>query len=195
MHATSTPDDKARVGDAFPTLKLAASSGREVRVPDPAGDYIHLQLRRFAGCPICNLHLRSIVTRHDEIRSHGIREVVVFHSTAAELAKHEAELPFPLVADPERRLYQRLGVERGLRSMTSIRTQRAAFAGLTAALGKRSTKRGAFGPLKPTGGRLGLPAEFLVAPNGRIAALKYGQHAYDQWTVDELLGHARSVPE
>jgi hypothetical protein len=29
-----------------------------------------------------------------------MREVVVFHSTAAELPKHEAELPFPLVADP-----------------------------------------------------------------------------------------------
>src|ERR671925_169731 len=105
-------DDKTRVGDAFPTLELAASSGQPVTIPDPDGDYVHLQLRRFAGCPICNLHLRSIVTRHDEIRSHGIREVVVFHATAAELAKHEAELPFPLIADPERALYRRLGVER-----------------------------------------------------------------------------------
>jgi peroxiredoxin len=112
MHATSGTDDTARVGDAFPTLELAAASGQLVTVPDPAGDYVHLQLRRFAGCPICNLHLRSIVIRHDEIRSRGIREVVVFHSTAAELAKHEAELPFPLIADPERVLYRRLGVER-----------------------------------------------------------------------------------
>jgi hypothetical protein len=94
MPTTSGPNDKARVGDAFPTLELAATSGQQVTVPDLAGDYVHLQLRRFAGCPICNLHLRSIVTRHDEIRSHGIREVVVFHSTAAELTKHEAELPF-----------------------------------------------------------------------------------------------------
>jgi len=53
--------------------------------------------------------------------------------------------------------------------------------------------RGALGPVKPTGGRLGLPADFLIAPDGRIAALKYGQHAYDQWTVDELLDHARPV--
>ena len=86
MHATSSTDDKARVGDAFPTLELAAASGQLVTVPDPAGDYVHLQLRRFAGCPICNLHLRSIVTRHNEIRSAGIREVVVFHSTAADTA-------------------------------------------------------------------------------------------------------------
>src|SRR5438067_4679328 len=189
MHATSGTGDKTRAGDAFPTLELTATSGQLVTIPDPAGNFVHLQLRRFAGCPICNLHLRSIVTRHDEIRSHGIQEVVVFHSTAAELAKHEAELPFPLIADPERELYQRLGVERRLSSLLRLRALRAAFAGETAVFGKRSTKRGALGPVKPTGGRLGLPADFLIAPDGRISALKYGQHAYDQWTVEELLDH------
>ena len=194
MEATSRKDDKAHVGDAFPTLELAAPSGQRVTIPNPDGDYVHLQLRRFAGCPICNLHLRSIVTRHDEIRSHGIREVVVFHSTAAELTKFEAELPFPLIADPERELYRRLGVERGPSSLVSMRALRAAIAGEAAALRHQSTMRGALGPVKPTGGRLGLPADFLIAPDGRIAALKYGQHAYDQWTVDELLDHARPVP-
>jgi peroxiredoxin len=194
MHATSGTGGKARAGDAFPALELAATSGQLVTVPDPAGDHVHLQLRRFAGCPICNLHLRSIVARHDEIRSAGIREVVVFHSTAAELAKHEAELPFPLIADPERALYRRLGVQRRPGSLLSPRALGAAIAGEAAALTNHSTKRGALGPVKPTGGRLGLPAEFLIAPDGRITALNYGRHAYDQWTVDELLDHAHPVP-
>jgi peroxiredoxin len=193
MHATTDTDHKARAGDAFPTLELVATSGQLVTIPDPAGDYVHLQLRRFAGCPICNLHLRSVVARHYEIRSSGVREVVVFHSTAAELAKHEAELPFLLIADPERVLYRRLGVERRPSSLLSPRALAAAIAGEAAALGSHSTKRGALGPVKPTGGRLGLPAEFLIAPDGRITALKYGRHAYDQWTVDELLDHARPV--
>ena len=184
---------KARVGDVFPTLELTAISGQLVTVPDSAGDVVHLQLRRFAGCPICNLHLRSIVARHDEIRSRGIHEVVVFHSTAAELAKHEAELPFPLIADPERELYERLGVERRVSSLLRLRALRAAFAGEAAVFGKRSTKRGALGPVRPTGGRLGLPADFLIAADRRITAVKYGRHAYDQWTVDELLDHARSA--
>jgi peroxiredoxin len=189
MHATSSTHGQARAGDAFPTLELAATSGQLVTVPDPAGDYVHLQLRRFAGCPICNLHLRSIVTRHGEIRAAGIREVVVFHSTAAELAKHEAELPFPLIADPERVLYRRLGVERRPGSLLSPRALGAAIAGEAAALSNHSTKRGALGPVKPTGGRLGLPADFLIAADGRITAVSYGRHAYDQWTVDELLDH------
>ena len=194
MHTSSGTNDKARVGDAFPTLDLAATSSQRVTIPDPGADYVHLQLRRFAGCPICNLHLRSIVARHDEIRSHGIREVVVFHSTAAELNKFEADLPFPLIADPERELYRRLGVERGPSSLASMRALRAAIAGEAAALKRQSTVRGVLGPVKPTGGRLGLPADFLIAPDGRIAALRYGQHAYDQWTIDELLDHARRVP-
>lgn len=193
VHAGPRRSDSTRVGDVFPPLELADISGQMVRVPDPAGEYVHLQLRRFAGCPICNLHLRSIVARHDEIRAGGIREVVVFHSTAAELAKHEAELPFPLIADPERVLYRRFGVERRLRSLLNLRALRAASAGLAVALGRHSTKRGALGPVLPRGGRLGLPADLLIAPDGRIAALKYGRHAYDQWTVDELLDVTRAA--
>jgi peroxiredoxin len=193
MHATSGTNDKARVGDTFPTLELVTTSGQRVTVPDAEGDYVHLQLRRFAGCPICNLHLHSIVMRHDEIRSRGIRELVVFHSTAAELTKYEAELPFPLIADPERELYRRLGAEHGPRSLLRGRALRAMIAGQTAAFMKRSAMRGPLAPLTPTGGLLGLPADFLIAPDGRLVARKYGKHAYDQWTVDELLGYAEPV--
>jgi hypothetical protein len=43
-----------------------------------------------------------------------------------------------------------------------------------------------------TGGRLGLPADFLVAADGRIRARNYGVHADDQWSVEELLALARA---
>ncbi|MGC1212561.1 MAG: hypothetical protein WA890_14980 [Micromonospora sp.] len=39
----------------------------------------------------------------------------------------------------------------------------------------------------PHGGRFGLPADLLIAPDGRVVAAKYGEHVYDQWSVDELL--------
>jgi hypothetical protein len=45
--------------------------------------------------------------------------------------------------------------------------------------------------LAPTNGNLGLPADLLIAGDGRVVAVKYGTHAYDQWSVDELLGAAR----
>jgi hypothetical protein len=47
-------------------------------------------------------------------------------------------------------------------------------------------------PLNPQGGRFGLPADFLIASDGRVLACKYGAHVYDQWSVDELLALAGS---
>jgi hypothetical protein len=181
---------RIRPGAVLRLGTLAAVSGRPVAVPD-AG-LVHLQLRRFAGCPVCNLHLRSFARRHGDILAAGIREVVVFHSPASELLPHAADLPFDAVADPEKRLYQELGAEVGARALLDPRAWLPiAWAVLTAA--RAFVREGR--PLPATrqpGGRLGLPADFLIAGDGRVLACKYGEHAYDQWSVDELLALAAS---
>ncbi|MFF5225631.1 peroxiredoxin-like family protein [Dactylosporangium sp. NPDC000521] len=171
------------------TRRLQVVVGEPVAVPDPTL-LVHLQFRRFAGCPVCNLHLRSIVRRHDEITASGVREVVVFHSSAAELRPHVAGLPFAVVPDPQKRLYREFGVESSRRALLNPRvwpTILRAVARSTWAL-----LRGRERPpsLIPTGGRFGLPADFLIAPDGTVLASKYGDHAYDQWSVDELLALA-----
>ncbi|SFQ04599.1 Peroxiredoxin [Amycolatopsis arida] len=168
-----------------PARELVTVTGERIRVPDP-GLLVHLQFRRFAGCPICNLHLRSVVRRHDEIIAAGIREVVFFHSPAEELRDHD--LPFAVVADPGRRLYREFGVESSRRALLHPRTWGAI------ARGAALTLAGRFRPpaARQEGGRLGLPADFLIDPGGRVLAAKYGEHAYDQWSVDELLAHART---
>jgi hypothetical protein len=38
-----------------------------------------------------------------------------------------------------------------------------------------------------------LPADFLIAGDGRIIACKYGEHADDQWSVNELLSLVHSL--
>jgi peroxiredoxin len=179
-------------GSRFPARELLAISGERVRIPD--GDaLVHLQLRRFAGCPICNLHLRSIVRRHAEIEKAGIREVVVFHSPAEELVSHASDLPFAVVADPDKRLYQELGVESSPRALLSPRAWLPVLRAV--ALGTADILRGRARPpsLRPHGGRLGLPGDFLIASDGRVLACKYGEHADDQWSVDELLREAQGA--
>jgi hypothetical protein len=166
--------------------ELLSVTGERLKVPDPE-HLVHLQFRRFAGCPICNLHLQSIVRRHDEISGAGIREVVFFHSSADELREHTAELPFATVADPDKRYYREFGVESSPRAILDPRAWGAI------ARGGATTLRGRW--RRPTvhqdGGHLGLPADFLIDTRGRVIAAKYGEHAYDQWSVDELLAHAR----
>ncbi|MGT2529690.1 peroxiredoxin-like family protein [Streptomyces nojiriensis] len=112
---------KLSVGSVVPSRTLTAvADGASVAVPDPdagADRLIHLQFRRFAGCPVCHLHLRSVVRRHAEIEEAGIREVVVFHSTAEELREHVTGFPFAVIADPDKRLYIEYGVESSYRSL------------------------------------------------------------------------------
>lgn len=38
-----------------------------------------------------------------------------------------------------------------------------------------------------------VPSDFLIAPDGRLVDRRYGLHAYDRWTVDELLDRARAA--
>lgn len=171
-----------------PPYQFLSVTGEHIPVPDPHG-LVHLQFRRFAGCPICNLHLRSFVARHAEISAAGVREVVFFHSPAAELAEHTSDLPFATVADPEKEIYRQFGVESGPRALLDPRSWPAIVRG--GLLTMRGRFRAPAG--RQANGRLGLPADFLIAPDGVVVAAKYGAHADDQWSVDDLLLRAAAA--
>lgn len=81
-------------GDVVAPRELAAFDGRTVRVPEP-GRIVHLQFRRFAGRPVCKLHLRSIAARIADLDAAGIREIAVFHSSAKALREHGIDLLSP----------------------------------------------------------------------------------------------------
>jgi peroxiredoxin len=187
-----TRGGRLEVGAGVTARELNTVAGESVRVPDPAR-LVHLQFRRFAGCPICDFHLRSFVRRQPELAAANVREVVLFHSSAEELRKYVADLPFALVADPHKRTYADFGVVAARRALSDPRVWLSIlFSVLFVSYrimfhGKRPP------PLVPSNGRFGLPADFLIAPDGRVLASKYGEHADDQWSVDELLTRARDA--
>jgi AhpC/TSA antioxidant enzyme len=184
--ADITVSHRLKTGSAIKELRLESIHSTEIHIPDPART-IHLQFRRFAGCPICDLHLHSVAQRHRELTDTSVREVVVFHSTADELLPFCGTMPFETVADPRKLLYAHFGVESGLRALASPRVWIPIVLGVLRSLRETMLQRAPLPTLNPHGGRLGLPAEFLIAPSGVILACKYGSHAYDQWSVDEIL--------
>lgn len=180
------PRTRPAPGDLVPSRALTPVTGPALTLPDPART-THVQFRRFAGCPVCNLHLRSVAQRHDEIERAGIREVVFFHSPAEQLREHVAHLPFAVVADPDKVLYAEFGVESHRRALLDPRGWPAIAGGVLRDAWELLRGRGRLPAGTQPGGRLGLPADFLITPGGRVAAVKYGEHIYDQWSVDELL--------
>ncbi|MGH3520930.1 MAG: peroxiredoxin-like family protein [Micromonosporaceae bacterium] len=172
---------RIRAGVVLTPRELNAVSGA-VPVPYPERT-VHLQFRRYANCPICSLHLRSFAARHEQISAAGVHEVVVFHSTAEDIAKYKAGLPFDVVPDPKRTLYIDFGVERSVRAVLHPSSWLATLRGWSPPLGVRAG----------VGGHLGLPADFLIGPDGRVLAAKYGTHANDQWSVDDVLTLVRAT--
>jgi peroxiredoxin len=179
---------KIEVGDVVSARELSDIHDQPVRIPDPER-LVHLQFRRYAGCPICNLHMRSISRRHDEIVAAGVWEVVLFHSSAEAMREFQPDLPFTTIADPDKELYREFGVEASLRALLNPRAWSAGARGMKGHPLMRGPWRARARRIAAGLGekRLGLPADFLVGADGRVLAAKYGRHADDQWSVEELL--------
>jgi peroxiredoxin len=167
-------------GDHLPPLEFTTLTHGTFYLPGPA--LVHLQFRRFAGCPVCNLHLQSFRRGHTRLLEAGIQPVAFFHSTADLMRPYQGDLPFPTVPDPERHWYRYFGVERSLAATLHPKVFGAALAGL---VGAKSN------PFAGGSDQTGLPADFLVNSGGTILAAHYGDHATDQWSLDEVLNLSR----
>ncbi len=182
---TGSHSARLQPGAAIAPLALPSIRSGLTRIPD-SSRVTHLQFRRFAGCPVCDLHLQSFVARQHELVS-VVREVIVFHSSREELLRYAGDLPFAVIADPGKELYSAFGVESAARSLLNPHAWLPIVKGVARSLGRTLRHEQSMPPLHPEGGSLGLPADFLIAQDGRIIASHYGVHAFDQWAVDEVL--------
>jgi peroxiredoxin len=183
-------DDKISPGETVPARQLKTISGAPVSFPD-SSRLVHLQFRRFAGCPICSLHLRSFINRQSELEEAGVQEIIFFHSGEEDLRKYMGDLPLALVADPQKTLYREFGVEASLRNFLKREAWPPIFRGIAYGLGE--LRRGA--PMPPViarGGRHGMPCDILIEPSGIVVDAKYGAHVDDQWSVDDVLSLAKT---
>ncbi len=168
-------DTRRAVGERIPPMTLDTLAHGTLALPRHG--LVHLQFRRFAGCPVCNLHLRSFARDIARLDAVGVQTVAFFHSSAKSMHPYQGQLPFPTVPDPERVWYRHFGVERSALAVLHPSVMWSAMRGLVTA------------PSNPFEGAAqdGLPADFLIDTKGRVLALKYGAHANDQWSLDEVI--------
>ena len=175
---------RLKMGDTVQRRELMTIHGEAIRIPD-SERLTHLQFRRYAGCPACNVHLRSIARRHAEILAAGMQEIVVFHSRRETMLEFQGELPFAAIADPRKILYAEFDVgQMSWLSAFDPRSWRAVYRALT----RTPSLRGAMGRGED---HMGLPADFLIGVDGMILAAKYGEYVDDHWSVDDILALAR----
>ncbi len=168
---------KRQSGDLITNRVWQDVQGNQIKIPTPTG-LTHLQFRRYSGCAVCNLHLQSFISRQQELRAAGTNEIVIFNSARERILDDMAESPFPIIADPRKYLYSEFGVETSPLAVFNPRVWLPAIKGALK-----------FGVQLPRDQETmnGLPADFLIDSQGKIIAAHYGTHAYDQWSIEELL--------
>lgn len=174
---------KLKVGDSLAGRVFETADDRRVDIPRRDGGLVHIQFRRWVGCPICNMHLQGFRKRHGELEGAGVHEVVFFHSSAEDIRDFQKDMPFDMVGDPTKRYYREFGVESSIWFFLSVKTLWAAVRGVL----------NGWVNLKMNHGPTGLPADFLLGADGRVLAAKYGKTADDNWEVDDVLRLAKEV--
>lgn len=172
---------KLQAGMTAPPFVGATAYHGDVALDDYNNDILFLQFYRFADCPVCNLSLREFVTRFSELTTAGIRPVAVFHSATSSLRQYvrvKEDIPFPIIGDPNKLLFEQYGVEESRLAMLSPAVISKAARAITQGYLPN--------PLHIEGGQNGLPAGFLIE-RGVIRVAHYGRHAGDIMTIDQIL--------
>ncbi len=175
---------RLKPGDVAPEFSVKDAKGGDVRLSSFTGKRTLLVFFRYAGCPFCNLALDRLLAAYPRLSSQGLNVVAFFQSdrelTERYILKRHV-VPFPVVPDPERAIYERYGIESSV--MAAIRTA------LHLDDFVRAWRRGYKQPAID-GDFFLVPATFLIDKDLKVRRADYGRHfavPFDFLGIEEAL--------
>ncbi|CAG7622999.1 Putative peroxiredoxin [Paenibacillus solanacearum] len=170
-------------GDIAPDFVFTGIDGTSVRLSDLRGKKVLVAFFRNAACALCNLRVRHFIRRYDAWQRLDLDVVAVFESPADSLSRHvgRQEAPFPLIGDPEARLYALYGVE-----VSEAKVQATIADAATKTFVAQAEAEG-FALTPEAGSNMNrIPAEFLIDENGIVAVAHYGRLVTDHLPLDAI---------
>ncbi len=166
------------IGALAPPITIPDFSGRQVDTTSMTGRPLLISFYRYASCPLCNLRMRALMLDYADLHARGLQFVAVFQSSASAISEYISrhDVPFPIIADPDRALYRAFGVESKWSALFSL-----------GAMGKAllAAKHG-FLPGRIDGDLHGRPADFLIDETGHVALAHYGQRIDDHVPLETI---------
>ncbi|MBW7460134.1 redoxin domain-containing protein, partial [Paenibacillus sepulcri] len=138
---------------------------------------------RNAACAMCNLRVRHYIRSYDQWSRHGLEIIAVFESPETSISRHvgQQEAPFPIIADPEAKLYDLYAVE-----VSEEKTQATMADPNTETFVKEAAAEG-FALTREEGANFHrIPAEFLIDEKGIIQMAHYGRLVTDHLPLDVI---------
>ena len=169
-----------QAGDKAPEFVVTDIDGNS-QVPTGSGrSPVLLTFFRHAGCPMCNLRTCELILAKSDLDRYGVKVVGVFESSEKNIRRDvgRQDPPFPIIPDRKRRLYKLYGVSPswvGFISIFVVNPRRV----YEAIVKNRFIPK--FGEVTPM-----MPAEFLIAPDGKIKLAYYGRDIGDHLPLPDL---------
>ncbi|MEQ1877317.1 MAG: redoxin domain-containing protein [Bdellovibrionia bacterium] len=175
-------------GQVAPNFQAATLSGKSITLSDCLGSPVWLIFYRYAGCPICNLHLMALTHRDEILKNINLKVIAVFDSAKNTFPKTLAGEPyptFPIIPDPQHKLYDLYGTSESLAGVAHPKVAVDFFKAMF-----KGFRQG-----KITGHTGQMPAHFLIDPDGVLDTIYYGRHAADHipWTAVDSFVDRSSV--
>ncbi|HEX6123465.1 MAG TPA: redoxin domain-containing protein [Ktedonobacterales bacterium] len=172
---------RLRAGERAIPFATRDIAGKPIQLEDYAGRKLLLSFNRLATCPLCNVRMYHLVQRYPQYRAQGLEIVLFTDSTPETTTRYLGPMapPFPLIADPQRALYQLYGVESSKLRMPLTIRRLPVYA-------EAAVRR----LLKPyrDGDITLLPADFLIGPDLVIQRAHYGRD-YGDYLLFEVIDH------
>lgn len=173
-----------------PTFELKDIFDRNIKLEDYRGKKIFIGFFRHAGCPFCNLRVHALQKRHLELQELNLEMIFFFESKAKVLLSsifHKEVSPIPLIADPEKIMYQTYGIENSAAKSTKSHLTSFIQTAIKAKLKGLPMHMMAAGESINT-----MPAEFLLDENLTIRKVHYANGLNDRLSMGVIFDFANS---
>jgi peroxiredoxin len=166
-------------GQSAKNFTIEDIAGTTVSLTDYRDKHLMLSFYRYASCPLCNLRVQHLIQQYPSYSQKGLQMIAVFQSPQASIRKYvgKQDIPFPVIADPERILYQEYGVES---SWIGFIKGSLRLSALTSAATK------GYLPGKMEGQKSIIPADFLICPDLTIQVAYYGKDIGDHLPIQKI---------
>lgn len=152
-------------------FSLTDTTGQTHTLQDYDGTPLLFLLYRSPDCALCSLRLYQMGLAYPQLQALGLNVLAVFEANQATVLHltHRHHPPFPLVADPDKRMFARYDVGSSRWALRGTLRLRAVW---------QAWRYKVSGTL--TSGTIDqLPAEILIGPDGIIQIAHYGHDTGD----------------
>ncbi|XMB87100.1 peroxiredoxin family protein [Mycoplasmatota bacterium WC44] len=172
---------RLKKGQVAPNFLVKDYYGNDVSIDALKGQKVLLSFYRYASCPLCNLRIHNIINKMDYFRERNLNVIAVFQSPLESMKQYvgNQEVPFPLISDPEWKLYKKYGVQTSFMGLIKAVFKRM---GELKKAGKKGFKIG-----KSDGKMTTIPADFLINEQGQIEVDYYGADIGDHLPFERIM--------